>query len=273
MNCAFHSRTHKHADDLSFVWYERGRRLLIDPGRYGYIGRVDPDSGLGRQGFWYSDPKRIYLESTRAHNALEIDGRSYARKGVRPYGSALKRAGEQNGIAFAEGHVRHRKSLLHSRLLLHVPGRWLVVLDSIADSAGAEHKFVQRFHFSPDLPVEALGDQLAITVPREAQRLYIAPLLSGATPARSSTRAGKAGAAGLGITGVPDSGPMLDRRLLRPRSRAPRVRDAAHIWRYSNRRSKPRPTGPMSPGGGYRFSGRLRTKRNGSRSTAPTCLS
>jgi Heparinase II/III-like protein/Heparinase II/III N-terminus len=182
MNCAFHSRTHKHADDLSFVWYERGRRLLIDPGRYGYLGRVDPDSGLGRQGFWYSDPKRIYVESTRAHNAVEIDGRSYARKGVRPYGSALKRAGEQDGIAFAEGQVRHRKSLLHSRLLLQHPGRWLVVLDSIADTAGDKHEFVQRFHFAPDLPVEALGDQLAITVPREAERLYIAPLLSGAMP-------------------------------------------------------------------------------------------
>lgn len=88
--CAFHSRAHKHADDLSFVWYERDRELLTDSGRYGYVGKLDPASELGREGFYYSDPNRIYVETTRAHNTVEIDARSYQRKGVVPYGSALR---------------------------------------------------------------------------------------------------------------------------------------------------------------------------------------
>ena len=88
---AFHSRVHKQADDLSFVWYDRGADILIDAGRYGYLGRTKKGSELWNQGFWYSDPKRVYVESTRAHNTVEIDGRSFDRKRSKPYGSALER--------------------------------------------------------------------------------------------------------------------------------------------------------------------------------------
>ncbi len=83
MTCAFHSRVHKHADDMSFVWFDRGREILTDSGRYGYVGRVESGTTLYDQGYHYSDPKRVYVESTRAHNTVEIYGVSFPRRGVR----------------------------------------------------------------------------------------------------------------------------------------------------------------------------------------------
>ena len=53
----FHSRTHKQADDLSFIWYDRGTEILIDAGRYGYLGRTETGSDLWNQGFLVFGPE------------------------------------------------------------------------------------------------------------------------------------------------------------------------------------------------------------------------
>lgn len=152
-SCAFHSRVHKHADDLSFVWYDRGQELLVDAGRYGYLGRTDPGSSLWEDGHWYSDPNRVYVESTRAHNAVEIDSRNYARRGVRPYGSALKRWGEWAGVYYIESEIRHWRTLRHVRVLLFRPAEWLIVFDWLWDNAGQKRDFKQWFQFAPELDV------------------------------------------------------------------------------------------------------------------------
>jgi len=70
----FHSATHKQADDLTFVWHESGRPFIVDAGRYGY---------------YYDEPGRRYCESTRAHNTVEIDGRSTSMRPSDAFGSAL----------------------------------------------------------------------------------------------------------------------------------------------------------------------------------------
>lgn len=71
----FHSRTHKHADHLSFVWFERGQEVLVDAGRYGYLGRTEPRSALAKQGYWYSNPnacssnRRVLTTRSRSTDA------------------------------------------------------------------------------------------------------------------------------------------------------------------------------------------------------------
>lgn len=176
--CGFHSRAHKHADDLSFVWHDRGEELTVDPGRYGYGDRTKPGSELYEQGFWYSDPKRIYVESTAAHNTVEVDARSHARKAVRPYGSALTRWGEAGQVLYSEARVRHRRSIVHSRVLMLLPGAWLIVLDALADTSGATHDYVQRFHFGPNLTARSIGSGLSLTAPGQDAPLYVLPLLA-----------------------------------------------------------------------------------------------
>jgi hypothetical protein len=175
--CAFHSRVHKHADDLSFIWYDHGHELLVDAGRFGYLDRTEPGSDLWNEGFWYADPNRVYVESTRAHNTVEIDGCSFQRRGVKPYGSALQRWGDAAGVFYTESHVRHRESVRHARVLLFRPGDWLIVFDWLWDNRQRPHRFLQRFHFAPELAAEAAGPTLRLELPDSAERLHMVPLL------------------------------------------------------------------------------------------------
>ena len=176
--CAFHSRTHKHADDLSFIWYDRGHEILIDAGRYGYLGRTEPGSDQWKDGFWYADPNRIHVESTRAHNTVEIDGRNLPRRGAEPYGSALMRWGDSAGIFYSEAGVRHWGSVCHRRLLLLRPTEWLLVFDWLLDEESDEHHFAQRFQFAPELEVEGAGNGgLVVTIPGEAEPLHVVSLV------------------------------------------------------------------------------------------------
>ncbi len=177
--CAFHSRTHKHADDLSFLWYDHGTDILVDAGRYGYLGGTPADKELVQQGFWYADPKRMYVESTRAHNTVEIDGVNQDRVERKPYGSALLRWGEKDGVQFAESHVRYSKSMRHARVLLNRPHEWLIVFDWLWDSKGDPHQYRQWFQFAPGLALAQQKDALHAQSIEPAFSLVALPLLSG----------------------------------------------------------------------------------------------
>ena len=160
----FHSRTHKQADDLSFIWYDRETEILIDAGSYGFLGRTEPGSDIWKEGFWYSDPKRIYVESTRAHNTVEIDGKSFNRRDSPPYGSAIQRWGEtEDGLLFVETHATQFETIGHTRLLVFDPGNWLLVYDWLSDDAGKDHDYRQWFHFAPDLTVETQNGELRVS--------------------------------------------------------------------------------------------------------------
>jgi hypothetical protein len=143
---SFHSRAHKHADDLSFVWSDHGCEILIDPGRYAYAGKTEQNSELEKLGFWYSDPKRIYVESTRAHNTVEIDSRSYNRRRDLS-GSALRHAREQDGLIVTECEVTH-EGVSHWRMLVLRPSAFLLVIDSL-DDPDHRHDFRQSFLLHP----------------------------------------------------------------------------------------------------------------------------
>ena len=150
---AFHSRVHKQADDLSFIWYDRHRDILSDPARYAYQGRTEPRSKLARQGFWYSDPKRIYVERTRAHNCVEIDATSYPRLRSRAFGSALAYAGEQNGLLVTDCKATHMRTVRHRRIVILRPGQFLLVLDWLKDRT-ATRDFRQWFSLAPQWVAE-----------------------------------------------------------------------------------------------------------------------
>jgi hypothetical protein len=175
--CAFHSRTHKHADDLTMVWYDRGQEILVDAGGYGYSGKTEPGSELWKDGFWYADPRRIYVESTRAHNTVQVDARNLPRRNVEPYGSSLMRWGEKGGVYFTESAVRHWDTVCHRRILLHLPGEWLLVFDWLLDEESQPREFVQRFHFAPELDLLEHGSgRLRFQVPGEGGLLHVVSL-------------------------------------------------------------------------------------------------
>jgi len=177
---AFHSRTHKHADDLSFVWYDRGQELMVDAGRYGYIGKTDPSSELSKQGYWYADPNRIYCETTRAHNTLEFDNTDYPRRGVKPYGSALTRHIVQDGMYVCESETKQFGSIRHARVLIYKPAQWLIVFDWFHDNTYRTHDVRQWFHLAHGLAIESDSMGFLIPLVEDNTSLRVASLLPGA---------------------------------------------------------------------------------------------
>ena len=150
----FHSRAHKQADTLSFIWYDKGHEILVDSGRYGYLGKTKQGSELWLQGHWYSDPKRIYCESTRAHNTLEFDSKDFPRKNIKPFGSATGRyLSDSSGVYVLESQANHLQNLHHRRILFFNPGKWLIVFDSYKDYLEEKHDARQWFHLAKELTV------------------------------------------------------------------------------------------------------------------------
>jgi hypothetical protein len=137
---AFHSRAHKHADDLSVTWFDAGQELLIDSGRFGYLNPLPPDSPQRMEGFFYDRPERQYVESTRAHNTVEVDGRDHERRNRRPYGCAITSASQRDQHYRLIGKVDHGHWTHHRRILLK-PGSWLWVTDNVVSNDGQAHDF------------------------------------------------------------------------------------------------------------------------------------
>lgn len=150
----FHSRMHKHADHLGFIWSEGTTDILVDPGRYGYLGRLTAEDPLHHKGNWYGDPKRVFVESTRAHNCVEIDGESHPRKGAEPFGGAIRQAEQFRDLILFAGVAPLSPTVDQERILVLKPREFLLVLDTLAAKEGS-HEFRQWFQLDACWSVEA----------------------------------------------------------------------------------------------------------------------
>jgi hypothetical protein len=181
----FHSRAHKQADDLAFIWSEKGSDLLVDAGRYGYLGKTEEGSELWFDGHWYSDPNRVYCESTRAHNTLEFDEKNYPRKGVKPYGSAVRRVTvDVSGLVAMETECRHFRSIRRARVLALMPGSWLLVFDWFHDNSQQPHDVKQWFHLAPELQLQVHEGSYIASVSGSTEPLKAISLLPGPLASR-----------------------------------------------------------------------------------------
>lgn len=181
MQAAFFSRAHKHADDLSIVWYDRGTLLFTDPGKYGYRKAGDLTAEQSQEGYWYSDPKRMYVESTRAHTTVEINGKNHDRVNRKPYGSGLLAWGSvDNEIFYVSGKVPHTGGFEHCRFITFCPSKWLLILDNITVSETSKQKnvFRQWFQLGPKLKAVKEGQVYKITGDSLAVPLLAASFIS-----------------------------------------------------------------------------------------------
>jgi hypothetical protein len=100
----------------------------------------------------------MYVESTRAHNVVQVDGRDFPRRKAKPYGSRIGRVSrESSGVYFMEAETRHFGSVRHARSLLWLPGDWLLVYDWLQDRSGQAHDFRQWWHLAPSFEAESRG--------------------------------------------------------------------------------------------------------------------
>ena len=171
---AFHSHHHKHMDDLSVFWNDRGADILIDPGKFSYT-----------PGTW-----REYFLSTRAHNTVEIDDRNFSRQNPDAYGSALRLV-EKSSFGFVlEGRAFHpRVKTEHVRQIVFAPQKWLIVIDRLRSQR--RHHYTQWFHFSPSFQVSeagnghtAVSDAVRTTIASAANVPIKSEIVSGVTAPR-----------------------------------------------------------------------------------------
>lgn len=134
---SFYSQVHKHCDDLSFILQEKGINLLVDSGKYGYK----------------QDKYRKYFLSTRAHNTVEVDGKSTSRNSKNSYGSAiLGKPVYIDGFWLIRAKVNHEiNQYIHERVIIYKPGKDLYVLDKLTNTSKIRsRKICQWWHFDTD---------------------------------------------------------------------------------------------------------------------------
>lgn len=153
MTASFHSRTHKHCDDQSLVWFEKGQEILIDGGRYRYGELLPQDSELRSLGFYYADPMRQYMESCAAHSTLSLDGSMQDRRRA-PYGSGISALEQRDdGSYVIRSTVPHNGWKSH-RVVTYVPGRSLTINDRVVADDDGSHTLHTWFLLDGSLQLE-----------------------------------------------------------------------------------------------------------------------
>lgn len=156
---SFHSRTHKHCDDLSVTWFDGGSEILIDGGRFGYRDQLPSDSPLRDEGFFYGRPERQYVERVRAHNTAQADGLEHDRRRRAPYGSGITEGHEKEGKFFLAGRVDHG-SWSHDRSISYSPNAWLLVQDNVRSEDGRPHDFSIWWNLPEELELTRVDEDL-----------------------------------------------------------------------------------------------------------------
>jgi len=152
----FHSRQHKHADNLNVLYTYNNQPLLVDPGTFTYQ---------------YDVPERMYCESTRSHNVVEIDGLNYSRFRQDAFGSAISLVAKAEDCIIVEGKVNYNRlissfipnnkikspdgvpvDITHRRIIVERPGHFLAIIDHLDSSE--VHRYIPWYHLHPDLTVK-----------------------------------------------------------------------------------------------------------------------
>lgn len=144
-----HSAVHKQVDDMTIYWSENDLPILSDPGRYGYEGQTEDGSELRNRGYLYSHPSRIYVESAQAHNVVEIDAQSDNRRRTPHYQSAVIGVGGDADTLITQCQRLREQLVGHNRVAIHRPGRFLLVIDALADTLERPHSFTQWWNLFP----------------------------------------------------------------------------------------------------------------------------
>ena len=134
------SRTHKHADDTSFMLYSKGYDILIDPGWYNYMT---------------GNPYRDYFISSHAHNTIIVDDKSY---------SPTVENSTKTGFFSYDSSEEWDTVLAYNNMYDDVQidrhffygGDTIILVDDIKSSSS--HTYSQLFHLSEYMTIDSSSD-------------------------------------------------------------------------------------------------------------------
>lgn len=131
----YSSKTHKHADDLSFALYSKGYDIFIDTGYYNYNpGNVFCD----------------YFKSSAAHNTVIVDGLSYSVENENSYKVGIYDYEMTNDYDHITGYNEMYNGVSIDRHFYSV-GDITVIYDNI--KSRTEHVYSQIFHLAENIEI------------------------------------------------------------------------------------------------------------------------
>ena len=161
---SFFSRQHKHSDDMGIQFFTGGKGVLTDAGFFAYL---------------YEQDERIFVESTRAHNCLEIDGYDYSRFNTDIFGNCIDFAEKIGDCAFIQGSVNRSRlvppdipynqvkdwhcepcQIKQKRSVFHLPSKFLIIIDEITSMKN--RKYTQWFNLTPGLSALMEKEEIVI---------------------------------------------------------------------------------------------------------------
>ena len=132
----FPSNAHRHADDFSFEWSEKGQIIFQDSGRYSYD---------------YDDPFRVFVSSTKAHNTVTVNDTNF------PWWGEFSKSDFYSGAIQSFHSIQDRSELIlmkefpvpdvkFTRKVNLLHGESLNVVDLL--SSKQENTYEQWFHLA-----------------------------------------------------------------------------------------------------------------------------
>ena len=143
--------THKHADELSFELFHRGRLVFVDSGKYSYN----------------LDDYREYILSASAHNTLSFAGYPIGPKDVSGSGSKLKSIRTSNEYVHVFGHVSRPDVFDHFREFRIKPFEEIHIKDTFKKTLpfykelpfiSGDTSVTSNLHINPFITVQRVGE-------------------------------------------------------------------------------------------------------------------
>lgn len=126
----YSSKTHKHADDLSFMLYSHGYDVFADTGWYNYVS-----------GNFYRD----HFVSSRAHNTLIVDGKSYSPTDENSSKTGILQTASEDGYDYVLGFNEMYPGVSLDRHFYYL-GNAILLYDNMVSTD--EHTYSQLFQCS-----------------------------------------------------------------------------------------------------------------------------
>lgn len=136
----YSSKTHKHADDCSFMLYSKGYDIFVDPGWYNYVS---------------GDKYRDYFVSSNAHNTVIADGKTYSPTAENSTKTGILEASLTDEYDYVLGFNSMYKGVEIDRHF-YCLGDAIILYDDI--EAEEEHEYSQLFQLSESVEILSHSD-------------------------------------------------------------------------------------------------------------------
>ncbi len=144
---------HKHADELSFELFHKGKLVIVDSGKYSYN----------------KDGYRNYIISAKAHNTLSIDGVEIKPYDVSDSGSKLTPYTIQHEEVIVSGNVNRPDLFSHHREFRITPFETMEIQDvfdsqmpnlSKVSEESDVRSFTSNLHINPELSLQRISSNI-----------------------------------------------------------------------------------------------------------------